>query len=87
MHESALVDALLRRVLSVAREAGARRVSRVSVRMGALCHVSPEHLAGHFAAATAGTAAAGAELCIERGSDPAAAGALELELDSVEVEA
>jgi hydrogenase nickel incorporation protein HypA/HybF len=86
MHEAALVDALLRRVLEVADEAGARRVTRVSVRLGALCHLSAEHLAGHFPVAAAGTLAAGAELCIQAGSDPAGAGALDLALDSVEVE-
>lgn len=86
MHESALVDTLLRRVLDVARQAGAHRVSRVSVRLGALCHLSAEHLAGHFQDAAAGTPAAGAELRLQACSDATAAGALDLELESVEVE-
>ncbi|MCC5793249.1 MAG: hydrogenase maturation nickel metallochaperone HypA [Chromatiales bacterium] len=64
MHESGLVEALLRRAIARAEENGARRIVSISLRIGALCPITPEHLAGHFRDACAGTLAADAELRI-----------------------
>ena len=65
MHESSLMKGLLHRVENAARTAGARRVVRVHVSLGALSDVSPEHFRDHFSIAAAGTLAAGAELEID----------------------
>lgn len=86
MHESGLIQPLVDRVLELAREAGARRVLRVTLRLGPLCQLSGPHLAGHFREATAGTMAAGAALELVTGNDPLAATAQSLVLESVEVE-
>jgi Zn finger protein HypA/HybF involved in hydrogenase expression len=86
MHESGLIQPLVDRVIELAREGGARRVLRVTLRLGALCQLSGPHLAEHFRAATAGTIAAGAALELVTCNDPLAATAQSLVLESVEVE-
>ena len=83
MHERSLVADLVRRVEEVA---GPDRVTRVRVRLGTLCHLSPEHLRGHFATAAAGSAAAGAELVVEQGTDIADPLAADLVLESIDCE-
>lgn len=60
MMQSALSMALER-----ARQAGARRVCLIRLRIGALSGVAPEALHFAFAALAPGTLAAGAELAIE----------------------
>ena len=60
MHERALIADLVREIESLARHEGADRVTRVSVRLGALSHFTPEHFREHFADASRGTVAAGA---------------------------
>ena len=48
MHERALTRDLLRKIEEVARAGGATRVTRVSVRLGALAHLTPEHFEAQF---------------------------------------
>jgi Zn finger protein HypA/HybF involved in hydrogenase expression len=86
MHESALMRDLLRRIEAVARAERARRVTAATVRLGALNPLSPEHLAGHFAHASAGTIAAGARLTITVSDDMEDADAQAVLLESVELE-
>ena len=62
MHERALMDDLVRKIEAVARENGAVRVTRVTVRLGALSHFTPEHFREHFDDASRGTLAEGAEV-------------------------
>ena len=86
MHERALMDDVMRKVDAVAHENGAIRVTRIGVRLGALSHFTPEHFREHFADASRGTLAEGAEVdaVVETDlSDPDAAGVV---LESVEVE-
>ena len=86
MHERALMDDVMRKVDAVAQENGAIRVTRIGVRLGALSHFTPEHFREHFADASRGTLAEGAEVdaVVETDlSDPDAAGVV---LESVEVE-
>lgn len=86
MHEASLIAGLMLRIEEVARAGGARRVTGVSVRLGALGHISADHFAEHFARAAAGTIAEGARLDIavsDDADDPAAADIL---LESVEIE-
>jgi hydrogenase nickel incorporation protein HypA/HybF len=86
MHELSLMVDLIRKVESIALEQGASRVLGVKVRLGALSHISPDHLREHFAHASCGTAAEGAWLDVEVLSDATDPNAQEVILESVEVE-
>jgi hydrogenase nickel incorporation protein HypA/HybF len=86
MHERALMTDLMREIEGVARADGATRVTRVSVRLGALSHFTEEHFREHFVDASRGTLAEGATveaLVADDLDDPRAAGVV---LESVEVE-
>jgi hydrogenase nickel incorporation protein HypA/HybF len=86
MHERALMTDLMREIEAVAAAEGARRVTRVSVRLGALSHFTPEHFREHFVDASHGTLAAGAAVeavLVDDLGDPRAAGVV---LESIEVE-
>jgi hydrogenase nickel incorporation protein HypA/HybF len=86
MHERALMTDLMREIEAVAVADGASRVTRVSVRLGALSHFTPEHFREHFVDASRSTLAEGAavDAVLEDDlDDPRAAGVV---LESVEVE-
>jgi len=85
MHEASLMKDLMRKIETVAREQNARRVLGVSVRLGALSHMSATHFREHFDVASEGTLAAGAELKIEVLTDTTDPHAQEILLESVEV--
>jgi hydrogenase nickel incorporation protein HypA/HybF len=76
----------MRRIEEVAHEAGATRVTLVSVRLGALSHLTPEHFREHFADAARGTIAANAEVEAVLDDDISDAQARDVLLESVEVE-
>jgi hydrogenase nickel incorporation protein HypA/HybF len=86
MHERALMNDLLREIEAVARAEEASRVTRVSVRLGALSHFTPEHFREHFADAARGTIAAGAAVDAVLEDDLDDPGATGVVLESVEVE-
>ena len=86
MHELSLVASLCARAEAAARADGARRVTAMSVRLGALSHLSPEHLRDHLARATAGSMLEGARLVVTVDTDPSHPGAQDIELVSLEVE-
>lgn len=86
MHEQGLVTALIRRIEALALERSGVAVSAVSVRLGALSHLSPAHFSEHFERAAAGTLAEGARLRIETSSDETAEGAGGILLLAVDVE-
>lgn len=65
MHELSICQALLDQVENVARDHGARRVSRVALRIGALSGIEPELLEHAFVVARAGGVAGEATLEIE----------------------
>ena len=65
MHEVSLAEQLLPPVLAAAAAHGARRVTAVTVRAGALQQIVPESLRLAFAALSLGTVAEGAVLHIE----------------------
>ncbi|MDX3966861.1 MAG: hydrogenase/urease maturation nickel metallochaperone HypA [Bradyrhizobium sp.] len=77
---------LMRRLDEVAKAERARRVVGLSVWLGALSHISAEHLAEHFEQAAAGTIAEGARLDVTVSDDLHDADAQEIVLESVEVE-
>lgn len=86
MHERALMNDLMREIDGVARADGASRVTRVSVRLGALSHFTPEHFREHFVDASRGTLAEGAAVdavLADDLDDPRATGVV---LESLEVE-
>lgn len=66
MHEMALAEAVVRIVTDKARSAGAERIVRVRLEIGALAHVEPAALSFAFEAVAPGTPAAGAALEIDR---------------------
>jgi len=86
MHEATLMRNLMRGIREIAKAEGARRVTGVSVRLGALSHISAEHFGEHFAQASMGTLAEGAELAVTISDDPQDANAQEVLLETVEVE-
>jgi hydrogenase nickel incorporation protein HypA/HybF len=86
VHERALMVDVVRKVEEVARTGGATRVTRVSVRLGALSHFAPDHFREHFADAALGTLAEGAEVDALLDDDLTAVGARDVVLESVEVE-
>lgn len=87
MHEHALMNDLMREILKRAAAEGARAVTGVSVWLGSLSHMTPQHFAEHFEDAAAGTIAAGATITVTSSADihhPHAAGVL---LEGIEIEA
>jgi hydrogenase nickel incorporation protein HypA/HybF len=86
MHERTLMRDVMARIEDVARAEGAARVTRVSVRLGALSHLTPEHFREHFDDAALGTLAEGASVVAVVDDNPAADRARDVVLESVEVE-
>lgn len=74
MHEAGLARDLIRNAEDLAVAEGARRVTAITVRVGALANVTGEHLREHFAAEARGTMAEGAVVELVEG--PAGEGAL-----------
>jgi hydrogenase nickel incorporation protein HypA/HybF len=86
MHEQALMRNLISQIVSVAETEGARGVTRVSVRLGALSHFTPEHFREHYRDAARGTIAEGAEVEAVLDDDTTGEHAQGVVLESVEVE-
>ena len=86
MHEFTLIADLMRKVLSIAREQNALKVTCVKVQLGALSHISSTHFREHFANASKKTIAEMAELDIEILSDTNSPDAQSIILKSVDVE-
>jgi hydrogenase nickel incorporation protein HypA/HybF len=86
VHEKALMDDLIRKLEAEARSEGARRVTRIRVRLGALSHFTEAHFREHFEDAARGTVAEGAEVEAELRTDPTEPEAQGVVLESIEVE-
>lgn len=86
MHELSLMADLLAKIEKIARREGAIRVKRVSLRLGALSHLEASHLRAHFADASRGRIAQGAELDITVGTDADDPAAQDVLLESLELE-
>lgn len=86
MHEFHLIRDVMRRVEDVSRDNGGGRVVGVRLRLGALAHISAEHLREHFVEAAAGTVAEGATVEIEFNPDPDHPDAQDIVLESVDLE-
>lgn len=86
MHERHLLMDLLRKAEQVCREAGAARVTRLHVFLGALSHLDEAHFMEHFIDATRGTVLEGASVKITTGKDMTDPHAQDVMLLDVEVE-
>jgi len=65
MHEYGIASSLLESVLESAAKHGAKKVTAIRIRVGALRGVVPEHLAFFFEHLSEGTVAEGCDLQIE----------------------
>jgi hydrogenase nickel incorporation protein HypA/HybF len=69
VHEAGLARDLIGKAEDLAIAEGARRVTAVTVRIGALANVTGEHLREHFAVEAKGTMAEGAVVEVVEGPD------------------
>lgn len=86
MHERALMRDVMARIEQVAAAAGAARVTKVTVRLGALSHLTVAHFDEHFVDAARGTIAEGAEVDAVVDGDIHSERARDVVLESVEVD-
>jgi hydrogenase nickel incorporation protein HypA/HybF len=85
VHERALMDDLVRKVIAVAKSERATRVVRIHVRLGALSHFTPEHFREHWVDASRGTLADGADVDATLDTELEGEAAQGVVLESVEV--
>lgn len=85
MHEFSLIKDLIRKISTIAHEQHASKVLSVTVKLGALSHISQDHFRDHFNHATRGTVAEGALLHIEIMTDMNEPLAQEVLLENIEV--
>jgi hydrogenase nickel incorporation protein HypA/HybF len=79
---------LMRKIADIAQQNGANtKVTGVTVRLGALAHISADHFREHFVQAARGSAAEGATLDITESNDMTDPHAQDIMLETVEVEA
>ena len=76
---------LMRKIEADASAEGARRVTRICVRLGALSHFTEAHFREHFEDASRGTIAEGAEVEAELRTDPTEPHAQGVILESIDV--
>lgn len=69
MHEQSVMNNLMKKILSLAAQHSATQVTRVSVKLGALSHMSLEHFKEHFDIAAKGTIAEKAFIDAEESED------------------
>ena len=55
MHEFSLIKDLIHKITKIAHEQHASKVLSVTVKIGALSHISPDHFREHFIHASHGT--------------------------------
>ena len=85
MHELTLLKDLFSKIEAIAEENNSDMILGVTVKLGALSHISPDHFRGHFDQAAVGTVAEGAALTIRELTDMSDPHAQEIILESVEV--
>tara|TARA_R100000005_G_scaffold96736_1_gene87147 strand:- start:6510 stop:6776 length:267 start_codon:yes stop_codon:yes gene_type:complete len=85
MHEAGLIRDLLAKINELASREDATSVTRVTVWLGALSHISPEHFAEHFRNETVGSLAEGADLTVEASADINHPQAQDILLRSIEI--
>lgn len=85
MHEFSLIKDLIQKIISIAHEQRASKVVAVTVKLGALSHISPDHFREHFNHATRRTVVEGVQLHIEIMTDMNDPIAQEVLLENIEV--
>jgi len=85
MHEFSLIKDLIRKISSIALEQHARKVLSVTIKLGALSHISPDHFREHFVHASQGTISEGARLNIEFMTDITDPQSQEVLIENIEV--
>lgn len=86
MHETGIVRDLVQRLEAVARENGATAVSGVDVWLGALSQFSAGHFREHFDEEVRGTVAEAAKLRISTSTDYGHPNALDVMIESVDLD-
>lgn len=86
MHESSLILGLLKQISQLAKKENAKKITEVNIKLGALSNISSEHFREHFAVETGGSIADGAKLNIKVEENIHDPHALEIILESIEVE-
>ena len=86
MHEHGLLNDLMNKIEAVVRDHDAERATKVTVKLGALSHISPEHFREHFDQRRPGSVAEHAELEVYASEDQSDPMAQEMVLESLEVE-
>ncbi|MBM3208247.1 MAG: hydrogenase maturation nickel metallochaperone HypA [Chlamydiae bacterium] len=69
MHEQSVIDALVKKILNIAKKENAQLVTKVKVRLGAFCHMDEGHFKEHFIISAAGTIAQDAIIEAELSND------------------
>lgn len=85
MHEFSLIADLFKKVETVVRENDAEHASKITIQLGALAHISPDHLKEHIDQASPGTPIEGAEIEINLTSEEHPQ-AQEIVLESLEID-
>ena len=85
MHEMSLLADLMDKIKMLAREHEAEEIAEVTVRLGALSHISAGHFREHFEHAARGTLAAEARLTVVEDDDMNAPHAQDIMLESVDL--
>ena len=86
MHEQALMRDVIGRIVDVAERERASGVTKVSVRLGALSHFTPDHFREHYVDAARGTPAEGAIVEATLDEDITAPSAQGVFVESIELE-
>ena len=86
MHEHALINDLFRTLDAVALAQRSNKIRSVSIWMGALCHISPEHFREHFEHQSLNTVAEGAVLQLTISEDIRDKNAQQILLTSVDLD-
>lgn len=85
MHEQSLMNSLMNKILLLAEKEQATKVTKVSVKLGALSHMSVEHFKEHFEISAKGTIVEDATIEAEESSDINDPNAQSILLKSIDV--
>ena len=86
MHEFSLMADLFSKIEHISQDNDGSKIVGVTVKLGALSHITPDHFAEHFEEFAKGTPAEGAKLSVIQLEDQKDPNAQDILLDSVEVE-
>ena len=85
MHESSLIENLIKKIEKVVCEQQATQVKTVRVKLGALTNISPDHFREHFIIGSKGTVVEEAELDIFVSDDIYDPNAQQILLEGLEI--